>query len=438
MMMIVINRRMRMSNEPAHRRVVVTGMGLVSPLGCAADLAWSRLLEGGSGVRALAPELCEDIPAKIAGIVAERQADPEGGWDASRVGDARDLRRMDRFILFALDAAQQALAQSGWQVRSEEEASRCATIVASGVGGFASIAEAVRTTDTRGPGRLSPFTVPSFLVNLAAGHISIRHGFKGAIGAPATACAASVQAIGEGLRLIRGGEADVALCGGSEATIHRVTLGAFAAARTLSTSFNDEPARASRPFDVARDGFVLGEGAGMLVLESLDHTIQRGAQPLAEVLGYATTADAHHITSGPEDGDGAFRSMQQAIRTAGLAPAAIDMVSAHATSTPVGDSAELAALRRLFPAQEGPAITATKGATGHLLGAAGAVASIFSILALRDQVVPPMRNLVLPDAAAAGLRLAAAAQSRALDKVLVNGFGFGGVNASLVFGRWPA
>jgi 3-oxoacyl-[acyl-carrier-protein] synthase II len=434
MMMIVINRRMRMNDDIARRRVVVTGMGLVSPLGCRTELAWGRLLEGASGVRPLAAELCADIPAKVAGTVADVQADPDGGWDASRAGDGKDLRRMDRFILFALDAARQALAQSGWQVRSDEDAHRSATVVASGVGGFGSIAEAVRTTDTRGPGRLSPFTVPSFLVNLAAGHISIRHGFKGAIGAPATACAASVQAIGEGLNLIRAGVADVAVCGGSEATIHRVTLGSFAAARTLSTRFNESPASASRPFDADRDGFVLGEGAGMLVLDSLDHALRRGATPLAEVMGYGTTADAHHITSGPEDGDGALRSMQQALRAAGVDAADIDMVSAHATSTPVGDSAELAALRRLFAGGAGPAITATKSATGHLLGAAGAVASIFAILALRDQTVPAIRNLATPDPQAEGLQLVSVAHKRRLKTALVNGFGFGGVNASLVLG----
>ena len=425
-------------NEAARTapRVVVTGLGLVSPLGCGADLAWQRLLAGDSGIRRLPEELCADLPAKIAGIVPDHVTEPEGGFDPGKVADAKDLRRMDRFIVMALEAARQAAEHSGWKPGSEADAIGSATIVASGVGGFSSLSEAVRTTDGRGPGRLSPFTVPSFLVNLAAGHVSIRHGFKGPIGAPATACAASIQAIGEGLRLIRSGEARVALCGGSEAAIHRVSLGGFAAARTLSTRCNDTPHLASRPFDRDRDGFVLGEGAGMLVLESLEHARARGAVPLAEIVGYATTADAHHITSGPEDGDGAFRSMQGALRMAGIPPTEVDYLNAHATSTQVGDKAELAAIRRLFAGCPGPAVSATKSATGHLLGAAGAVAAIFSILALRDQVAPPTLNLEHPDEAAQGLDLVGSApRSMPLSTVLVNGFGFGGVNASLVLRR---
>lgn len=414
-------------------RVVVTGVGLVSPLGCGAELAWQRLLEGRSGVRRLPDDLCSDLPAKIAGIVPDKVVDPEGGFDAAAVAGAKDLRRMDRFITMALEASRRAAEHSGWKARSEEDACDTATVIASGVGGFSSLAEAVRTTDNSGPGRLSPFTVPSFLVNLAAGHVSIRHGFKGPIGAPATACAASLQAIGAGLQMIRGGEAQVAFCGGSEAAIHRVSLGGFAAARTLSTRYNQEPHLASRPFDMDRDGFVLGEGAGMLVLESLEHAIARGAKPLAEIVGYATTADAHHITSGPDDGDGAYRSMQRALRMAGVLPDEIDHLSAHATSTQVGDRAELAAIARLFRGGRSPAISATKAATGHLLGAAGVVATIFSILALRDQVAPPTLNLVNPDAGAAGLDLVRqTARPMSISTVLINGFGFGGVNAALL------
>lgn len=245
--------------------------------------------------------------------------------------------------------------------------------------------------------RLSPFTVPSFLVNLAAGHVSIRHGLKGPLGAPVTACAASVQALGDGLRMIRSGEADVALCGGAEAAIDRVSLGAFAAAKALSTGYNDRPEEASRPFDAGRDGFVMGEGAGALVLEGLDHALARGAVPLAEVVGYGTSADAYHITSGPEDGDGARRSMAQALAMAGLSPDQLQYLNAHATSTPVGDRGELAAMRSLFGEGSGVAISSTKSATGHLLGAAGAVAAIFTVLALRDQMAPATRNLVEPD-----------------------------------------
>ena len=421
------------------RRVVVTGLGLVSPLGCSVELAWQRLLAGQSGIRALDAKVCEGIDTRIAGRVPGRDEDAEAGWNADAVVSPKEQRRMDRFIAFALGAAGQALAQARWQAQTEQQQERTATVIASGVGGFGAIAEAVRTTDQRGPQRLSPFTVPSFLVNLAAGHVSIRHGFKGPIGAPVTACAASIQAIGDAARLIRCGEADVALCGGSEACIDRVSLGGFAAAKALSSGFNDRPEQASRPFDEARDGFVMGEGAGLLVLEALDHALARGATPLAEVLGYGTSADAHHITAGPEDGSGARRAMQAALAQAGLEPSQIQHLNAHATSTPVGDRGELAAIRDVFGAEGGPTITATKSAIGHLLGAAGGVASIFTVLALRDQIVPPVLNLEQPDAQAEGLDLVRGAARRApIEHALLNGFGFGGVNASLVLGRYGA
>ena len=286
------------------RRVVVTGLGLVSPLGCGSELVWSRLLAGHSGLVAL-PEWAAALPARVAGIVPKKADDPDGGFDPDLVVAPKDQRRMDRFILFALAATSEAIAQAAWAPSDAQSMERTATVIASGIGGFPAIVEAVRTTDQRGVRRLSPFTVPSFLANLAAGHISIRHGFKGPIGTPVTACAASVQAIGDAARLIRAGEADVAICGGSEACIDLVSLGGFAAARALSTGFNETPARASRPFDSDRDGFVMGEGAGILVIEELEHALRRGAKPLAEIVGYGTTADAYHITSGPEDGDGA-------------------------------------------------------------------------------------------------------------------------------------
>lgn len=419
------------------RRVVVTGMGLVSPLGCGAELAWRRLLEGRSGLRRLPDAVVEGLAAKVGGVVPTRAEDPDGGWEPEAVASAKELRKMGRFIPFALGAAQEALAQAGWVPVEASARQRTATVIASGIGGFGAIAEAVRTTDARGPGRLSPFTVPSFLVNLAAGHVSIRHGFQGPLGAPVTACAAGIQALGDGARMIRTGEADVAVCGGTEATIDRVSLGGFAAAKALSTGFTDHPDQASRPFDAARDGFVMGEGAGVLVLESLDHALARGAVPLAEVMGYGTSADAHHITSGPEDGDGARRAMALALAQAGLAPEQLQYLNAHATSTYVGDRGELAAVRSLFGTGGVLAISSTKAATGHLLGAAGAVAAIFTALALRDQVVPATRNLVQPDPLAEGLDLVAgAARAMPLQYALVNGFGFGGVNASLVLGRW--
>jgi len=426
------------TSTTAGRRVVITGMGLVSPLGRGAERCWQRLRAGASGLVRLPEGLAPDVPAQVAGLVPSLAQDPEGGWDIDAVAPPKELRKMDRFIPLALDAAAQALAQAGWPPEDEAARERTACIIASGIGGFGAIAQAVRTTDGRGAQRLSPFTVPSFLVNLAAGHVSIRHGLKGPLGAPVTACAASVQAVGDGLRLIRAGEADVALCGGTEAAIDRVSLGAFAAAKALSTGYNDRPHGASRPFDVGRDGFVMGEGAGALVLESLDHALARGAVPLAEVAGYGTSADAFHITAGPEDGDGARRSMAQALAMAGTAPARVQYLNAHATSTFVGDRGELAAIRRLFGTDGGVAVSSTKSATGHLLGAAGAVAAIFTVLALRDQVAPATLNLVEPDPLAEGIDLVAgSARPMAMEYALVNGFGFGGVNASLLLRRYP-
>src|SRR3954468_18653864 len=279
------------------RRIAVTGLGLVSPLGCGSELTWSRLLSSRSGLTAL-PEWAAALPARVAGIVPTKIDDADGGFDPDLVVPPKDQRRMDRFILFALAAASEAIAQAAWIPSDAHSMERTATVIASGIGGFPAIVEAVRTTDQRGIRRLSPFSVPSFLANLAAGHISIRYGFKGPIGTPVTACAASVQAIGDAARLIRTDEADVAICGGSEACIDLVSLGGFAAARALSTGFNETPARASRPFDRDRDGFVMGEGAGILVVEELQHALRRGAKPIAEIAGYGTTADAYHITSG--------------------------------------------------------------------------------------------------------------------------------------------
>ena len=422
-----------------NRRVVITGMGLVSPLGCNVELAWKRLLAGQSGVRTLDPSVGAGTGVAVAGRVPGLDEDAEAGWNAEAVIAAKELRRMDRFIAFALGAADQAITQAQWSPQTAQQQERSATIIGSGVGGFSTIAEAVRTTDAKGPQRLSPFTVPAFLANLAAGQVSIRHQFKGPLGAPVTACAASIQAIGDAARLIRNDEADIALCGGSEATIDRVALGSFAAAKALSTHFNDHPAQASRPFDLARDGFVMAEGAGLLVLESLDHALRRGATPLAEVIGYGTSADAHHVTSGPEDGSGAARSMQMALRQAQLQPSQVQHLNAHATSTPVGDRGELAAIRQVFGAGHGPSITATKSALGHMLGAAGGAAAIFTALALRDQLVPPVLNIEHPDPLADDLDLVTgAARSQKIEHAMLNGFGFGGVNASLILKRYSA
>ena len=421
---------------------MVTGMGLVSPLGANVEAAWKRLIGGQSGIRRLDDAIVPDVDCKVGGVVPDIAEDAQG-FDLAAAVPAKDRKKMDRFIHFAIEASRQALAQAGWAPQDERSRERTATVIASGIGGFLTITEAVRTVDNRGAKKLSPFTVPSFLVNLAAGNVSIAFGLKGPIGAPVTACAASLQAIGDAVRLIRSGEADVALCGGAEACINRVALGAFAAARALSTGFNDAPEKASRPFDQARDGFVMGEGAGMLVIESEEHALARGAVPLAEVAGYGTSADAFHLTSGPPDGGGAVRAMRSALAMAGVSPGAIGYLNAHATSTPVGDGGELAAMRTVFgegsdlEGSKGPAISSTKSATGHLLGAAGGIAAIFSVLALRDSVLPPTLNLTDPDPEASGLDLIGPeARKGEVDYVLANGFGFGGVNASVIFRRW--
>ncbi len=421
----------------AQTRIVITGMGIASPLGCGIEPVWQRLLAGNSGLRRLPDEMVGDLPAKVGGVVPGIDEDAEAGLNPDAIVSPKDQRKMDRFILLALAATDEALQQAQWQPATAEQQERTATIIASGVGGFPAIADAVRTADTRGTRKLSPFTIPSFLVNLAAGHVSIKYGFKGPLGAPVTACAAGVQAIGDAARMIRAGEVDVAICGGAEACIHTVSLGGFAAARALSSDFNDEPMRASRPFDRDRDGFVMGEGAGILVIESLDHARARGAQPIAEIVGYGTSADAYHLTSGPEDGDGAKRAMELAIKQAGITPDQIQHLNAHATSTPVGDKGELAAIKRVFGDHNKIAVTSTKSATGHLLGAAGGIETIFTALALRDQIIPPTLNLENPDEFAAGVDIVSgAARPTIIDYAISNGFGFGGVNASILLKRW--
>jgi 3-oxoacyl-[acyl-carrier-protein] synthase II len=419
------------------RRIVVTGMGAVSPLANGVEASWRRLLAGRSGLRRLPEEMVPDLAAKVAGVVPSIAEDPEAGFDPDAAVPPKDQKKMDRFIQFAMAAAEEAVAQSGWRPTDERARQRTATVIASGVGGFPYIVETVRTVDQRGVRRLSPFTVPAFLVNLAAGHVSIRHGFKGPLGAPVTACAAGVQGIGDAARMIRAGEVDVALCGGTEACIDRVSLGGFAAARALSTGFTETPESASRPFDQARDGFVMGEGAGLLVIEALDHALARGAKPIAELIGYGTTADAYHMTAGPEDGDGARRAMEIALAQGEIEPGDVQHLNAHATSTPVGDKGEMAAVKALFGTGGTVAVSATKSATGHLLGAAGGLEAVFTVLALRDQIMPPTLNLENPDPDAEGIDLVALEARRGrIEHALSNGFGFGGVNASVLFRRW--
>jgi 3-oxoacyl-[acyl-carrier-protein] synthase II len=390
-------------------------------------------------LRALSDNVVGDLANKVAGVVPDIAEDPEAGFDPDRAAPRKDQKKMDRFILFALLAAEEAINQARWIPEDDASRERTATVIGSGIGGFPAIADAVRLADSRGVRRLSPFTVPSFLVNLAAGQVSIKYGYKGPLGAPVTACAAGVQAIGDAARLIRCGEADVALAGGAEACIERVSLGGFAAARALSSNFNDTPERASRPFDKDRDGFVMGEGAGLMVLEELDHALARGATPIAELVGYGTSADAYHMTAGPEDGSGARRAIEAALKQAGVAPSDVQHLNAHATSTPVGDQGELAAIKAVFGTNNGVAVSSTKSATGHLLGAAGGLEAIYSVLAVRDQIAPATLNLDNPDDAAEGVDLIrGAARPMKIEHVLSNGFGFGGVNASVLFKAWHA
>jgi 3-oxoacyl-[acyl-carrier-protein] synthase II len=422
------------------KRIVVTGMGAVSPLGTGVERAWQHLLQGKSGISALPDTLAEGSPVNIAGWIKPCETDPLLGLDLSSHINAKELRRIDRFIQFALIAAEEAIHQAGWHPATAQESERTATIIASGIGGFPAIAQAVRKGEQEGVERLSPFTIPSFLVNLAAGQVALKHQFKGPLGAPVTACAAGVQAIGDAARLIHANEADIVICGGAEACIDKVSLGGFAAARALSTAFAQTPERASRPFDTARDGFVMAEGAGILVIESYDHAMARGATAIAELVGYGTTSDAYHVTSSPEDGAGAARAMSIALKQAGLAPAAIDHINAHATSTPVGDAGELAAIKRVFGGQHtSPAISATKSSTGHLLGAAGGLEAIFAIQAITTQCCPPTINLEQADERANGLTIVGKQPlARKIDFALSNGFGFGGVNASVIFKRFIA
>lgn len=413
--------------------IVITGMGAVSPLGVGVEANWQALMAGRSGIVPNTRFDVTDFACKIAGLVPGKDA--PNGFDPTRYVDPKDVKKMDLFIQYGLGAADEALRQSGWVADTPEKQAVTGTIIGSGVGGSPVMAEAVQTIMTKGPRRLSPFTVPSFLANLAAGWISIKYGFKGPIGAPVTACAASAQAIGDAMRLIRTGEAEVMVCGGAEGSVDPISIGGFAASRALDTSHNDTPAEASRPFDKGHSGFVLSEGAAVVVLEKLSHAKARGATPLAIAAGYGTSADAYHLTSGSPDGAGAQVAMGQAIRMAGLTPDDIGYVNAHATSTEVGDSAEINGIRNLFGDRgQTLAVSSTKSATGHMLGAAGAIEAVISILALRHQILPPTLNLHDPEEVAKQFDLVPLkAKAKALKHVLSNSFGFGGVNASLVF-----
>jgi len=415
------------------RRVVVTGIGLLTSLGCGVKPCWERLLQGQSGVKAIENFDVSDLSAKIAGQVPEGPT-AEGLFNADDWMEPKDARRVDKFILYGMTAAMQAIEDSGWQPQSDEDRFRTGVLIGSGIGGLAEIAKgAVTVADN--VRRLSPFFIPASLINLVSGQVSIKYGFKGPNHAVVTACSTGAHAIGDAARLIMWEDADVMVAGGAEAAVCRLGVAGFSRSNALSTKFNETPTRASRPWDRDRDGFVMGDGAGILVLEELQHAKKRGAKIYAEFVGYGLTGDAHHITAPAEDGNGAYRCMTMALKRAGMAPGDIDYINAHGTSTPLGDEIELNAVKRLFGDAVGTmSMSSTKSAVGHCLGAAGAVEAIFSILAMRDGVVPPTLNLDNPCDSAEGVDLVPhKARERKIRAVLSNSFGFGGTNASIIF-----
>ncbi len=419
------------------RRVVITGLGLVSPLASGVEASWKRLIAGESGVRAIQSIDVSDLPSKIAGQVPVGDA-ANDHFNADDYVPPKDQRKMDKFIIFAVSAAVQAVQDSGWMPEDEESRERTGVLIGSGIGGLQGIYDASIILHEKGPRRISPFFIPSSLINLASGHVSIRFGFKGPNHAVVTACSTGAHAIGDAARLIALDDADVMVAGGAEATISRIGIAGFAASRALSTGFNETPERASRPWDRDRDGFVMGEGSGVVVLEELEHARKRGAKIYAEVVGYGLSGDAYHITAPSETGSGAERAMRAALKRAGLNAEDIDYINAHGTSTPLGDEIELRAVKRVFgDSAYKLSMSSTKSAIGHLLGAAGAVESIFSILAIRDQVVPPTLNLDNPSEGCDIDLVAKQAKRRKVRAALSNSFGFGGTNASLIFAGPP-
>ena len=413
------------------RRVVITGMGIACPLGLGFEHVWRRLIEGQSGISAIQAFDTKDLPAKIAGQVPlGTRAD--GRLDISEWIPLKDQKKMDRFIQLALVAATEAVEDSGWVPETDQDRFDTGVMIGSGIGGLQTIFEASIQVHEGRARRLSPFFIPSALVNLASGHVSIKYGLMGPNHSAVTACATGVHAIGDAARLIMLGDAEVMVAGGSEAAVCELGIAGFCASRALSTAFNDQPALASRPWDRDRDGFVMGEGAGIVVLEEYGHALRRGAKIYAEVVGYGLSGDAHHITA--PGNDGAYRAMQAALRSGQVNPDDIHYVNAHGTSTPTGDDLELEATERLFgDAAAKVAMSSTKSATGHLLGAAGAVEAIFSILAIRDGVAPPTLNLDNPSRESRIDRVAHTAQQRSIRVALSNSFGFGGTNASIIF-----
>ncbi len=417
------------------RRVVVTGLGLVTPLGCGVDACWRRLIAGESGAKTIDTFEVSDLPAKIACMIP-RGDGSHGTYNPDQWMEPKEQRKVDDFIVYAMCAATQAIEDSGWRPQTYDQQIRTGVMIGSGIGGLSGIADTSIVLKEKGPRRVSPFFIPGRLINLASGYVSIAHGLKGPNHAVVTACSTGAHAIGDAARMIMLGDADVMVAGGAESPICRIAIAGFAACRALSTSFNDTPTKASRPYDRDRDGFVMGEGAGVLVLEDYEHAKARGAKIYGEVIGYGLSGDAHHITAPAEDGDGAFRCMSMAIKRAGISPAEMDYINAHGTSTPLGDEIELAAVQRLVGNAAGRiSMSSTKSSIGHLLGAAGSVEAIFSILAMRDGVAPPTINLENPSVETAIDLVPHQARKREINVALSNSFGFGGTNASLVFRR---
>ena len=419
------------------RRVVITGLGLVTPLASGVEVGWSRLLAGKSGARRVEEFDVSDISCQVACFVP-RGDGSDGTFNPDDWMEPKEQRKVDDFIIYAMAAAEQAIRDSGYEAKTPEQQERSGVLIGSGIGGLNGIAETSLLLAEKGPRRVSPFFIPGRLINLASGQVSIRHQLKGPNHAVVTACSTGAHAIGDAARLVALGDADVMVAGGAESPICRIAMAGFAACRALTTHFNDQPTKASRPYDKDRDGFIMGEGAGIVVLETLEHAKARGARIYGEIIGYGLSGDAYHITAPAEDGDGAFRCMRAALKRAGIDASEIDYVNAHGTSTPMGDEIELGAVERLFGNSAGKlAMSSTKSAIGHLLGAAGAVEAIYSVLAIRDNVAPPTLNLDNPSVETAIDLVPHTARQKTIDTVLSNSFGFGGTNASLVIRRLP-
>jgi 3-oxoacyl-[acyl-carrier-protein] synthase II len=416
------------------KRVVVTGIGMVSPLACGAEATWKRLVAGEAGATRIETFDVSDLPCKIAALVP--RGDAPDAFKPDDWMEPKEQRRVDDFIVYAMSAATQALADANWAPKTYEEQASTGVLIGSGIGGLQGIAETAVTLHEKGPRRVSPFFIPGSLINLAGGHVSIRHGLKGPNHAVVTACSTGAHAIGDAARLVALDDAEVMVAGGAESPVNRLALAGFCSCKALSTAFNETPKRASRPYDRDRDGFVMGEGAGCVVLESYEHARARGAKIYAEIIGYGLSGDAYHITAPSPDGDGAYRAMAAALKRAGLTPKDIDYVNAHGTSTPMGDEIELRAIERLVGnAAATISMSSTKSSIGHLLGAAGAVEAIFCILAIRDGVAPPTLNLENPSVETAMDLVPQVAKHRRIDTALSNSFGFGGTNASVIFRR---